>query len=246
MLTLAVIPVNANEEQSVNSIQEQIDGESTTESSESNLYEEEELNSSSSEVELRSRGVISTVARILLYSKRLKFVLKNGDELEFEDSDPDKAVEAIMEYYVDNETFDQGDLRKNGKGKKVPKSDAIIRFYNVGNEQFHLAFGDVSMGMLHTVVRHFPEYWNGQLASGKSKNAFFNPDTEFSYVEEVIESISTYSTDDVDNEKEIENNIDNFKYVAYDGYHGDNVYRMVLSGDRVVTVFPLSYNQAKK
>ena len=197
------------------------------------------IHQSESKKELKG-GVISTVVRIILYSKRLKFILKNGDELFFDQEDPDKAGEALKEYYLDKGTFDKGDIRDRGEG--LPKSSAIIRFYDLPNssEEVHLAYGDVSMGMLHIVTRHFPEYWSTFSVYPKAKISFFNPGTEFSYVEDVIESVIDYSF----NGKEMAKNIKNLKVVPYDGYHEGEIYRVIMSGDRVVSVFPISYNQA--
>lgn len=243
ILVLAITPVAASTKQTTITSETQIQDEWFDESVnelQNEISEDTGISQSESKNELRRGGVISTVVRIILYSKRLKFVLKNGDELFFDQEDPDKAGEALKEYYLDNGTFDKGDIRERGEG--LPKSSAIIRFYDLPNssEQVHLAYGDVSMGMLHIVTRHFPEYWSTFSIYPKAKNSFFNPGTEFSYVEDVVESVIDYSF----NGKEMAKNIKNLKVLPYDGYHEGEIYRVIMSGERVVSVFPISYNQA--
>ncbi|KMZ44114.1 MULTISPECIES: hypothetical protein [Bacillales] len=236
MLMLSVIPASANFEQPQSSSIEQ-----HYEESKEKLVNYEIL-SEESQPTLSSSRLIAIAVRILVFSKRIDYILDDdtGEKLVYNQEDRDKAKEAIKEYYLKEGNLDYADIRKDG----TVSSGEPIRFFSIpdGNgKAIVLEYGNMGSGMVHIATRHFLEYWTGNPTPHKgAKNSFFRPGTEFGYVEEVIEdAIKEHAT-------KILRNYDELETRNYDTKYRGKEYRVVLSEGRVITVFPLSYNQGRE
>ncbi|MFC8685522.1 hypothetical protein [Brevibacillus porteri] len=237
MLMLPVIPASANFEQPQSSLIEQ-----HYEVSKEEFEVYDEISSEEPKAELRASRLIGIAIRILVFSKRIDYILDDdtGEKLVYNKEDRDKAKEAIIKYYLKKGNLEHRDVRDDG----TVSSGEPISFFSIpgGNgKSIVLEYGNMGSGMVHIVTRHFLEYWTGNPTTNRgAKNSFFRPDTEFEYVEEIIEDAVK------ENAKKILKNYDEFETRDYDTTYRGNEYRVVLSEGRVISVYPISYNQGKE
>ncbi|MBH0331939.1 hypothetical protein ABH14_19630 [Brevibacillus brevis] len=170
---------------------------------------------------------------ILVFSTYIAYRVFNW-ERKFEKIRDSQVEEAVEEAYSSEISGSDYDWR--GKVKE----NTVLKVFDVRDEQIILTFGDVDReGMTHIIGRHHPKYFATNYKSGQT---FFTPATEFSYVEDVIQSI--IDTGDV--ARTIEKRINTRDAYEYDGYHNGEKYRMVVEREKIITVYPVSYNKAKK
>ncbi|RNB60253.1 hypothetical protein EDM57_02825 [Brevibacillus gelatini] len=228
LFSFAVVPGFAMEESSkYKTVQSQINQDKESEQQEKEI-KDGETHLEAEEVQPLFWGAL---VRIVIEGVKLYFYYERGQEV-YEAVAESKAENAVESYYEDEIEYDIfGNV----------KESSVLRMFGLPgySENVYLTYGDAdSDGMVHILTRHHPEYWAGET---KHRNSFFNPDTTFSDIEDIIESVIDYSR----NAEWMYDNLDSWGTKAYDGYHDGEIYRVIMSGENVVSVFPISYNQAE-
>ncbi|MGG4445933.1 hypothetical protein [Brevibacillus porteri] len=218
----------------LNESYEEIVEEEVIESSEEIVESEESIyENTEGDQPLRSNIFNEKAKQIIVFATYIAYRVRSTEKLfdKVLERDVEDAVEKAYRRDLDSRDYDRdGDVKDN----------AVLRVFDVNNEQIVLIFGDVNKdGMTHIIGRHHPEYFATKFKSGQT---FFTPGTDFEYIEEVI--ISIINTGDV--ARTIERRINSRDAYEYDGYHNGEKYRMVVEREKIVSVYPVSYNKAQK
>ncbi|MFG0238361.1 hypothetical protein [Brevibacillus porteri] len=201
--------------------------------------EEEALSEEEAEQpELRAVGVI---VRILIRGSIMYWKYKKYEE-KFEsvsESFVKKAVEKVYEADLKPRDYDRWD--------DVKEDTDLDSTRLASGKYIYLEFGDPdTYGLTHILARHHPKYWTNDGGHNSDDTlSMFDPDTEIKEIETIVHKIVNYSTSKVDNKEEMLKNYNNDDRIAYVGYHKDKEYKLIVSGNKVITLYPYGWNEVE-
>ncbi|RNB58170.1 hypothetical protein EDM57_08675 [Brevibacillus gelatini] len=123
-------------------------------------------------------------------------------------------------------------------GLRYASSNTSLMQYKVGNEVFHLRFGNRNFGLEHILGKHHPEYYYG-IGFGSGTNTMFDPSITIEDIENMIAVISHQ------NKTRIERALRNDERVVVRGTWQDEEYRLVIDDGKVITLYPYGWNEAQ-
>lgn len=197
--------------------------------------EEEALSEEAEQSELRAVGAI---VRILIRGSFMYWKYKKYEE-KFEsvsESFVKKAVEKVYKADLSPRDYDRWD--------DVKEDTDLDSTRLASGKYIYLEFGDPdTYGLTHILARHHPKYWTNDGGHNSDDTlSMFDPDAEIKEIETIVHKIVNYSTDDVDNKEEMLKNYNNDDRIAYVGYHKDKEYKLIVSGNKVITLYPNGWN----
>ncbi|MBU8715144.1 MULTISPECIES: hypothetical protein [Brevibacillus] len=204
---------------------------------EETVTEEDEIQ----EAELRAAPLIPIV---LIIVRAGVMYIKYKNKLE-------EAYEKVRESYVKKEVEELYSNKIEDRDREWDgdvKSDTTLKVFKLKGypDGIHLEFGDPDdYGMTHILARHHPEYWTGDY-NGYDRDplSMFNPSTSMRDIEKIIQSVIDYR----ENSQWMKERLDqgNYKPKGYVGYHDGNLYKLVVSGGSITTLYPYGWNEVEE